>query len=232
MIEAILVGALAQSALVLSGIAVYFVKAPTRAIGVLAGFGAGALIAAVAFDLIPESADLPGRELSLWLLIGALVFFVSDRVVESRFGGGDEDGGGPLGIVVGAVVDGVPESLIFGIQLGAGDPLSAAFIAAVWVSNIPQALAPSAGLAEAGWPMSRLVGMWAVVVLVCGIVAGLGFVLANASSEVNGARAAALAAGGVLTMLTNSLMPFAFKRGGTYAGIFTVIGFGLSIGTT
>jgi ZIP family zinc transporter len=74
--------------------------------------------------------------------------------------------------------------------------------------------------------------MWAVVVLVCGIVAGLGFAPANASSEVNGERAAALAAGGVLTMLTNSRMPFAFQRGGTYAGIFTVVGFGLSIGPT
>ena len=232
MIEAILVGALAQSSLILSGAVVYLVKVPSRVIGALAGFGAGALIAAVAFDLIPESADLDPPELSLWLLIGAFVFFVSDWYVESRFGGDDEGGGGPLGIVVGSVVDGVPESLIFGIQLGAGNTLSAAFLAAVWVSNIPQALAPSAALAEGGWPIARLVGMWSIVVLVCGLVAGLGYGLADVSSAVNGDRAAALAAGGLLTMLTDSLMPYAFKRGGSPAGIFTVVGFALSLGAT
>jgi ZIP family zinc transporter len=176
---ALLMGAAAQTSLLLSGLAVYLVRVPSRAIGALAGFGAGALIAAVSFDLIPQSADLDEIELAAWLLIGALIFVVSDRVIESRFGGGEE-GGGPLGIVVGSVVDGVPESLIFGIQLGVGDTLSAAFVAAVWVSNIPQALAPSAALAEGGWPPARLGGMWAVVVLVCAIVAGLGYAIANA----------------------------------------------------
>lgn len=232
MIGAVLVGALAQSALVLSGLVVYLVRVPTRAIGALAGFGAGALIAAVAFDLIPESADLDEPELALWLLIGAAVFVVSDRIVDTKFGGGEGGESGPLGIVVGSVVDGVPESLIFGIQLGVGDPLSASFLAAVWVSNIPQALAPSASLAESGWPPVRLGGMWAVVVLACGIVAGLGYALANIDPDVTGARAAALAAGGLLAMLTDSLMPYAFDKGGAPAGIATVVGFAVSLGAS
>ena len=89
-------------------------------------------------------------------------------------------GGGPLGIVVGAVVDGVPESLIFGIQLAAGHGISVAFVAAVFVSNIPQALAPSVDLAAAGWKPLRMATMWGVVVIACGVTAGLGFVLADA----------------------------------------------------
>ena len=101
MIGALLLGAAAQSSLVLSGLIVYVVKVPTRVVGALAGFGAGALIAAVAFDLIPEPVDLENAELALWLLGGALIFVVSDRIVEAHFGGEDSSGS-PLGIVVGS----------------------------------------------------------------------------------------------------------------------------------
>ena len=169
MIQAVLLGALAQAALLLSGLAVYVVKVPRRVVGALAGYGAGALLGAIAFDLIPEGEELPNLEIAIWLLIGAAVFVLADRLVETRFGGESAaktdpgpsapaeetaaatSAGGPLGIVVGAVVDGVPESLIFGIQLAAGQGLSVAFVAAVFVSNIPQALAPSVDLAAAGW---------------------------------------------------------------------------------
>lgn len=226
MIQAAIIGALAQSALILSGLAVYVVRVPKRVVGALAGYGAGALLGAIAFDLIPESEVLPTIEAAAWLLIGAAVFVLADRFVESRFGEGGA--AGPLGIVVGAVVDGVPESLIFGIQLAAGAGLSPAFLAAVFISNIPQALAPSVDLAESGWKPARLGGMWAVVVVVCGITAGLGFVAADVTGAVGG-RAAAFASGGLLAMMTNSLMPFAFERGGAIAGIATVVGFAVSL---
>jgi zinc transporter, ZIP family len=228
-IGAALVGALAQASLILSGLAVYVVRVPRRLVGILAGYGAGALIGAIAFDLIPESEVLPTIETAAWLLVGAAVFVVADRLVESRFGEGGA--AGPLGIVVGAVVDGVPESLIFGIQLAAGQGLSAAFLAAVFISNIPQALAPSVDLRESGWSPARLGGMWAVVVVVCGLTSGLGFLLADATG-VTGGRAAAFAAGGLLAMMTNSLMPFAFERGGSLAGIATVVGFAISLAST
>jgi hypothetical protein len=132
---------------------------PPKVIGGMAGFGAGALIAAIAFDLIPEGQVLKNWELALWLLIGAGVFVVSDRIVEARFGGEESSGPAPLGIVVGAVVDGIPESLIFGIQVAAGQPIGIAFLAAVFISNIPQALAPSADLAQAGWRIPRMLMM-------------------------------------------------------------------------
>jgi ZIP family zinc transporter len=228
-IQAVVVGALAQSALVLSGLAVYVIKVPRRIVGILAGYGAGALLGAIAFDLIPESEVLATVESAIWLLIGATVFVLADRFVESRFGEGGA--AGPLGIVVGAVVDGVPESLIFGIQMATGQGLSAAFLAAVFVSNIPQALAPSVDLAKSGWKPARLGGMWAVVVLVCGLTAGLGFLAADATGATGG-RAAAFASGGLLAMMTNSLMPFAFDRGGALAGIATVVGFAVSLAST
>ena len=229
MIGAALIGAAAQASLVLSGLAVYVVRVPRRLVGILAGYGAGALLGAIAFDLIPESEVLPTIETAAWLLAGAAVFVLADRLVETRFGEGGA--AGPLGIVVGAVVDGVPESLIFGIQLAGGQGLSAAFLAAVFVSNIPQALAPSVDLRESGWSPARVGGMWAVVVVVCGITAGIGFFAAEATGATGG-RAAALAAGGILAMMTNSLMPFAFERGGALAGIATVVGFAVSLAST
>lgn len=228
MLQAILLGVASQASLVLSGLAVYWVKVPSKVIGCLAGFGAGALISAIAYDLIPEGEALKLDQMALWLLVGAAVFVVADRIVESRFGDGEASGPAPLGIVVGSVVDGVPESLIFGIQLAAGKGISTAFLAAVFVSNIPQALAPSADLAEKGWQKGRMVAMWGVVLLACGVAAGLGYGAADLLGS-TGDRAAAFAAGGLLAMLTNSLMPYAFEKGGAMAGVFTVVGFAVSM---
>jgi ZIP family zinc transporter len=228
MLEAVLLGAAAQSSLVLSGLVVYGVRVPQKVVGALAGFGAGALVSAIAFDLIPEGEDLESYQLALWLLVGAAVFVVSDRIVEARFGGDEGSGPAPLGIVVGAVVDGIPESLIFGIQLASGQAISIAFLGAVFVSNIPQALAPSADLAKAGWRWGRMLAMWGAVVAACGLTAGVGFAVADAIN-VTGSRAAAFAAGGLLAMLTDSLMPYAFDRGGSSAGIWTVVGFAAAL---
>jgi zinc transporter, ZIP family len=212
--------------LILSGLAVYLVRPSAKVIGGLAGFGAGALIAAVAFDLIPEGEGLEQWELALWLLIGAAIFVVSDRIVESRFGEGED--AGPLGIVVGSVVDGVPESIIFGIQIATGQVISAAFLGAVFVSNIPQSLAPSAALAESGRKAGKMAGMWGLVVGACAVTAWLGYLL-GIGLGATGDRAAAMAAGGLLAMLTDSLMPYAVKKGGAQAGVWTVVGFATSL---
>jgi ZIP family zinc transporter len=227
MLSAFVLGALAQSSLLLAGIVVCWVAVPRRIVGILAGFGAGAMLAAISFDLIAETEGLDEWELGLWMLVGVAVFLIGDRIVERRFG--DEGTGGAMGIVVGSVVDGVPESIIFGIQLATGLPVSASFLAAVMVSNVPQAIAPSADLAAAGWGPRRLGRLWTLVVAACGVAAALGYLAADVSSDVTGAGMAALAAGGLLAMLTNSLMPFAYERGGEWAGAATVVGFCLSL---
>jgi zinc transporter, ZIP family len=227
MVEALVLGMVAQSSLLLSGLLVYWVHIPTKVVGALAGFGAGALISAIAFDLIPEAELLGPWQLVLWMLLGAAVLLAGDAIVERRFG--DEGAGGAMGIVVGSVVDGVPESLIFGIQIAAGSAVSAGFLAAVLVSNVPQAIAPSADLAKAGWSAGRTARLWLVVIASCGVAAAAGWAVATLFPGANGDRAAALAAGGLLAMLTNSLMPFAYERGGELAGVATVVGFCLAI---
>jgi ZIP family zinc transporter len=240
MLEAILIGGLAQSALILSGLLVYGFKFPDRFIGLLAGFGVGALIEAVAFDLVSEASNLSKLQFGAWMLLGAAVFLVSDRVVEKRFGGesevgsgsGSDSGGGSgqaMGIVVGSIVDGVPESAIFGIQVATNFPLSISFLLAVFISNFPQALAPSADLRKSGWKMGKLVGMWTLVVLACAAAAGIGYALAHTFSGVNGDRMAALAGGGLLAMIADSMMPFAVERGGKLVAVSVVLGFCLPL---
>jgi zinc transporter, ZIP family len=227
MLDAFALGTLAQSSLLLAGLFACWVTMPPRLVGVLAGFGAGALIAAVSFDLIGEAEELASWQLGIWMLVGVAVFLGGDYLVDRRFG--SEGSGRSMGIVVGSVVDGVPESIIFGIQIATGFPVSASFIAAVFVSNIPQAVAPSADLAASGWTPRRLGTLWLLVVLACGAAAALGFLVADATGAATGDRMAALAAGGLLAMLTNSLMPFAYERGGALAGVATVVGFCLSL---
>lgn len=227
MIEAFGLGVIAQSSLLLAGLLVFWIDVPRRVVGALAGFGAGAMVAAIAFDLLAEAEGLDGWQLGLWMMVGVAIFLVGDAIVERRFGG--EGVGGSMGIIVGSVVDGVPESMIFGIQLAAGIPVSVAFLGAVFVSNIPQAVGPSAELAAAGWTRARLGRVWLMVVLGCGVAAALGFLMVDISSSVEGSRLAALAAGGLLAMLTNSLIPFAYERGGQIAGVATVVGFCMSV---
>lgn len=228
LIQAFGLGTLAQSSLVLAGLFVCWVKVPTRLVGILAGFGAGAMISAIAFDLVPEAGvHIKAWDTVLWMLLGVAIFLLGDYLVDKRFG--SEGAGGAMGIIVGSVVDGVPESVIFGIQIGIGATISPAFLAAVFVSNIPQAIAPSADLAERGWGPGKLGRLWLMVVLGCGVAAALGYLITTATSDAYGDRAAALAAGGLLAMLTNSLIPFAYERGKEWAGAATVVGFSLTL---
>jgi len=219
---AFVLGAASQLSLPLSAVAVFLVKFPTRLVGALAAFGAGALIAAVSRDLLPEAHELAPGFGGLFALIGAGVFISAEHLVEKKFGSGGA--AGALGIVVGAVVDGIPEAIIFGIQLASGQPVSMAFIGAVFVSNIPQAIAPSAELAAVGWSWRRVAGLWLWVVLACGISSAAGYFAGHAVASLHGAGMAAFASGGILAMLSNSLIPFANERS-KGAGFWTVLGF-------
>jgi zinc transporter, ZIP family len=228
MLEALGWGLLAQSSLLVAGLLVCWVTVPTKVVGILGGFGAGAMIAAVSFDLLPEAqVHIKPWQTGLWMMLGVAVFLVADQIVERRFG--SEGTGGAMGIIVGSVVDGVPESAILGIQVGIGMTISLGFVGAVFISNVPQAIAPSADLAASGWGPRRLGQLWLLVVLACGVAAALGFLATDLTASAQGERAAALAAGGLLAMLTNSLIPFSFERGGSLAGAATALGFCLSV---
>ncbi|WP_062303714.1 ZIP family metal transporter [Demequina subtropica] len=225
MVEALLVGIATQSSLLLACLVVYRLTFSDGTVGWLAGLGSGALLGAASFQLVPQALDSLGNlEIGAWLLIGGAVYALADRIVERRFGES-----GAMGIVVGNIIDALPESLIFGIQLAAGLTVSPALATSVWVSNIPQALAPAAEMRATGWKASRQVALWGSVVVVAGGCSALGFGVATALSDVTGARLAAFTTGALITMLTTSMIPFAYRKGRVAAGLWAVVGFGLTL---
>ncbi|MEZ4768300.1 MAG: hypothetical protein R2844_07730 [Caldilineales bacterium] len=211
--------------MILGGLLVYWFNIPTKWVGWLGGAGAGALFSAIAFDLIPDADVMSPRAVVIWLMIGACVFAGLDYLVEKNFG----EKAGALGIVLGSIIDGVPECVIFGIQIAAGISLSAAFLTAVMVSNIPQSIAPSADLAKKGSPMRRVAAIWIGVVLICGLAGALAYAFGVRVPSAAGAAVSGFAAGGLIAMLTTSLIPFSFERGGLLTGVFAVAGFAMSL---
>ena len=199
--------------------------------GLVMGFGAGTLLSAVAYELVPESGlTHQGLKVSVGVLTGAVAYFVGDRLVD-RSGGhdrqkiGDPEGesSGPA-MFVGALLDGVPESFILGSTVAAGGSVSVAFVAAVFVSNVPQGVAGTTSLQKAGYSPRRIFWMWTALTVACALVAASGFLLADhlASGSV---YAESFAGGAVLTMLADSMMPEAFENGGDEVGLLTVLGF-------
>jgi zinc transporter, ZIP family len=200
-----------------------------RTIGMIMGIGGGALLSAIAYELVPESA-IAGRGMALAFALGALAFFVGDWLVD-RQGGADrkditgEQSGSGAAIFIGTLLDNVPESLILGIGLALGGAVNVAFLTAVFISNLPEGVAGSLNLAAAGYSRQRIFWMWSLLVLVSAASAGVGYALVNRIPALNGILAQAFAAGAMLTMLADAMMPEAYEHGGRLVGLFTVMGF-------
>jgi ZIP family zinc transporter len=233
--EALFWGLVASSSLVLGGLIGMYVRIPPQWIGVIMAFGAGVLISAVAYELVGEAVDTAagGGGVALGLFGGALTFFAGDALIERMGGqdnkaGGDAAGGSALSIVLGTVLDGIPETAVLGLSLLTGDGVSVAVLAAVFLSNLPEAIAATTGLVAAGWPHARVLGMWALVAVVCALAALVGYVLLDGASPRTVATVLAFAGGAVLTMLADAMMPEAFERGGKLAGLATTLGFALA----
>jgi zinc transporter, ZIP family len=135
--------------------------------------------------------------------------------------------------VLGIVLDGVPESVVVGMDLVDGGGVSAAFIVAVFLSNLPEAAAASSGLRDSGWKASRIYLLWVAVSLVAGLASALGFGVFSDASGDTVAFVLAFAAGAILTMLADTMMPEAFEQGGKAVGLLTTLGFAVAfaIGT-
>jgi len=233
MLEAGLWGLLAASTLLLGGlIAVFHVPRP-RTLGLVMGFGSGVLLSAVSFELIDEAVETSGRLRGavLGLLVGAIVFTVGDVVI-SRFGyaerkditGAPPDAGG-LTIVLGALLDGIPESAVLGLTLLQTGSIGAAMLVAVLVSNLPEGIAATVGLRNSGWSTSRIVALWSAIALASGAAAAAGFALLDSASPDTVAFVLSFAAGAVLTMLATSMIPEAYEHAGRSVGLVTVLGF-------
>jgi len=227
-----LVGGLA---LVLGAVAGVVRDVPTRVIGAVMAFGAGVLISALAFELTAEAFDASGgREVVLGLLGGALTFYLGDRWLDSRGGvdrkrsGGQQAGSAAQGLVLGALLDGIPESVAIGVSLVDGGTVGVAIVAAVFLSNVPEGMSAATGLVKAGRSKRWVIGLWVTVAVISGLASLVGYaVLGDASASVV-AVIQAFAAGAILTMLADTMMPEAFQDRGRSVGLFTTLGFVLA----
>jgi ZIP family zinc transporter len=228
MLSAALVGGLAAAS-ILVGFALAGRGLSPRLLGIVMGFGAGALLSAIAYELIPAS-DLSQSGTALAVALGALAFFVGDWLVDRR-GGESRKGitagqeGSGAAIFVGTLLDNIPESLVLGMGMAAGGSVNMAFAAAVFASNLPEGVAGTVNLLAAGHSRRQIGGMWFVLVLISALAAALGFALILAVPAVDGHLFEAFAAGAMLTMLADTMMPEAFQHGGVLVGLVTVAGF-------
>ena len=223
-------GALAASSLVVGALLGLARAWPDRAVGIVLAFGAGALVSAVSFDLAEEGLKIgSGAAVGAGLAVGAftppLTYFGLNRLVERRASGG---GAGPA-LALGAFLDGIPEQMVLGIGLATGEGVSVSLLAAIFVSNLPEAIGSASEMRAAGSRPATIRRLWIAVAVVCTLASVAGYAIADNTSGDFKAAINGFAAGALLVMLIDSMIPEAARKAGDVAGLVTVLGFAVAI---
>ncbi len=232
MIDAALWSLVASSSLVVGAVIALRYDLAQRTIGLVMGFGAGVLVAVLSVDLAVDALERSsGRIVAGGLLAGGVTFYAGVLLLD-RYGGrsrmssgGEQSEGNPLAIVLGVVLDGIPESAAIGVTLIEGEPIGAAFVAAVFLSNLPESMSASSGLRKAGRSAWWILRLWILVAFVCALAALLAFGLLDESRQTLIALTLAFAAGAILAMLADTMFPEAFAHAGREVALVTVLGF-------
>jgi ZIP family zinc transporter len=220
------------AALLVGALIGLYAGASRRVIAAVMALGAGVLVSSIAFELMDEAYKKGGFDAaSVGLVSGAVVFFVADRIVSRGGGrhrkrsGGQQEGGSATAIVIGALMDGIPESAAIGISLLEGGGISAALVVAVFLSNVPEGLSAAAGMKRAGHSTAYVLFLWGGVAITSAVVALLGYLFLAGASENVVAAIQSFAAGAILTMLASTMMLEAYEEGGEVVGLITTAGF-------
>ncbi|MEE1930164.1 ZIP family zinc transporter [Streptomyces sp. TRM 70351] len=230
-------GLLAGSALLLGALAGYALRVPTRLVALVMAFGSGVLLSAVSFELIAEAHERAGLvPTALGALAGAALY-TGANVALARHGARhrkrsghqqpseDEHPGSGNAIALGALLDGVPESVVIGVSLLGGGGVSAATVGAVFVSNVPEGLSSAAGMRRAGRSRGYVFGLWGGITLVSAVAALLGRTVLGGVPPQALAAVTALAGGAILAMIADTMIPEAFEEAHLLTGLVTVAGF-------
>lgn len=236
-LQALFWGTLAGSALVLGSALSWWWSIPAKVVSLIMSFGAGVLVSALAFDLVDEAVRGGG----LWstvggFLTGAVVYVAANALLATRGAQhrkrsrgkqpseADSPGSGTA-IAVGALLDGIPESVVLGLGLVAGGAVSPAVLAAVFISNVPEGLSSTAGMKRAGRSAGYVFSVWGGIAILSGLASVIGYAtLQNAPGEVV-AFITATAAGAILAMLADTMIPEAFEEHHMLTGLVTATGF-------
>ncbi|RKN48308.1 ZIP family metal transporter [Micromonospora endolithica] len=230
-------GLLAGSALLLGAAVGWLVRVPRRVIASVMAFGAGVLLSAVSFELMAEAHERGGMTpTALGAAGGAAAYTLANiglarRGARHRKRSGDEQPsehdqpGSGSAIAVGALLDGVPESVVIGASLLTGGPISLVTVVAVFLSNVPEGLSSAAGMRQAGRTRAYVFALWTAIALVSGVAAVAGYTLLGGAPPEVLAAITALAAGAILAMITDTMVPEAFSDAHLLVGLVTVAGF-------
>jgi len=242
MITAIFWSALATGTILIGMALAYRNLIGSKWTGLIMGFGAGAIISAATYQLILGAINLEQGSyyvVGLGIAAGALTYYFADRYVDKMGKNSDakertdsedgQGGGSGLEILLGSLLDGVPESLVLGLSLVHSPEVSMAYIFAVAISNIPQGLGGTVDMLKNGWQKKKITRLWLYVCGLSILAAALGYGLGQLLTGASGAFVDAYAAGALLVMLTDSMIPEALDDGGKETGLALVLGFGAAV---
>ncbi|HSX16885.1 MAG TPA: ZIP family zinc transporter [Patescibacteria group bacterium] len=232
-------GLVAAAALLIGATVGYFLKMPRRISASIMAFGAGVLIAALSFGLMEEAYTRAGAVPVTMGFLGGAVVYTAASLLLSKFGGRyrkrsanqlseDDLAGSGRAIALGALLDGVPESIVLGISMLGGAPVSIVLLGAIFISNFPEGLSSAVGMRSAGRSKRYVFGVWGFITVISGFAAWLGYAAFGSASQASIAVIEASAAGAILAMIADTMIPEAFEQEQELVGLVTVLGFMLA----
>ncbi|OMB96202.1 hypothetical protein A5733_12185 [Mycobacterium sp. NS-7484] len=229
MLSALTWGLVAASSLLIGAVAGVIRDWNRRLVGLVLGFGAGALISSISFELAEEGFRASGAwAVALGLAVGAVVFYAADHAVDRLGRNGTQTAGLPL--LLGALLDGIPEQAALGIGIAGGAGVSLALVVSIFVSNLPEAIGSASDMRSAGQPARRIVGGWTAIAALCALSTVGGYQLQHVAGDQFQGAINGFAAGALLVMLVGSMIPEATEKAKENAGLAAVLGFAVAAG--
>jgi ZIP family zinc transporter len=230
-------GIVSGSALVLGALTGYYTRIPVRVIASIMAFGSGILISTLSFDLVDEAYRSGGfNATAAGFIGGALIYTVANIILANKGAkhrkrsghqqaSEKEKSGSGTALALGALLDGIPESIVIGLSLIHGGSVSLVTVIAIFLSNIPEGLSSAAGMKKAGRSAGYVIRLWLGIMLLLGLASFAGYAIFSHFSPAVNAATMAVAAGAILAMLCDTMIPEAFETAHGFTGLITVIGF-------